>query len=345
MESSQPLVDAYDSLLLDLDGVIYVGHQPVAHAVEVLDQMRGRGVRLCFVTNNASRPPEDVAQSLTDFGINAVASDVITSAQAGAALMAEQVPAGSTILAVGGPGVKQALLAAGFQVIDALTDPPIGDHDDVAGVLQGFGRDVAWKTLARATFAVARGLPWIATNTDLTIPLDQGIAPGNGTLVNAVAAATGRQPEVAGKPFPPLLERAGELTRGLKPLVVGDRLDTDIEGAGNASMASALVLTGVTKSLALWRASAQQRPRHLIGDLRGLMVPPHLVARESDRMVCGAATAWLENRALQVRSGGDPVAGIWAVAHLLWEEDVEPDNAPEVAADLDMALIDWIGRS
>ena len=145
-------------------------------------------------------------------------------------------------------------------VVDAVTGPEDPEGDDVAAVLQGFGTDVGWRALARAAFAVGRGLPWVATNTDLTIPVPGGIAPGNGTLVAAVASATGRVPEVAGKPFPPLLLKAAEASSGLRPLVVGDRLDTDIEGAGNAKMSSLLVMTGVTRSLDLWRAPFPQRP-------------------------------------------------------------------------------------
>lgn len=329
----------YDSLLLDLDGVVYVGANAVPGAVDTIAALVAADVRSCYVTNNASRTPDEVAAHLASVGLTAVPSDVLTSAQAGAGLVAEQIPAGSTVLAVGGPGVAAALRAAGFGVVDAVGDPHPDSGDDVAAVLQGFGPDVGWRALARAAFAVHRGVPWVATNTDLTMPVEAGIAPGNGTLVAAVATATGRQPDVAGKPFPPLLLRAAEQTRGLLPLVVGDRLDTDIEGAGNAEMASLLVLSGVTGALALWRAPTSRRPEYLARDLTGLLQPPLAVTQAEDgSWRAGSAAAWMDQGRLAVDVDDDPVGAIWAAAHLLWQAGTEPDNAPDVAAELDAVV-------
>ncbi|MFN8126785.1 MAG: HAD-IIA family hydrolase [Candidatus Nanopelagicales bacterium] len=328
----------FDSFLLDLDGVVYVGPDAVPGAAETITAIHAAGRRAVYVTNNASRPPGEVAAQLVELGVEAAEADVITSAQAGAALVAQQIPAGSPVLAVGGPGVAAALRERGFVVIDALTDEPAATGDDVAAVVQGFGPDLTWQALARASFAVARGIPWIATNTDLTIPVAAGIAPGNGTLVNAVAAASGRVPEVAGKPFPPLLLQAAAVAEGLRPLVVGDRLDTDIEGAQNAAMTSLLVLSGVSGALDLWRAPSSRRPHHLARDLSGLLSPPLRVSVDGDSATAGEAVARLVGPLLQVDVNEDPVAAVWAAAHLVWQCAAEPDNAVDVAGDLDSAI-------
>lgn len=325
----------FDSFLVDLDGVVYVGSDPVPGAAETLNAVTASGSRVCFVTNNASRTPQDVAAQLTGLGIEAHDADVLTSAQAGAAMVRSQVPVGSQVLAVGGPGVAAALEAEGFVVVDAVSDEADPDGDDVAAVLQGFGPDVGWRALARAAFAVSRGLPWIATNTDMTIPVLGGIAPGNGTLVAAVASATGRRSEVAGKPFPPLLLKAAEHSQGLRPLVVGDRLDTDIEGAGNSKMASLLVLSGVTTALDLWRAPSTQRPDHLAADLSGLLQPPLRVSTDGPVTHCRLTTAEVQGTRLVVDVAEDPLGAIWAAAHAIWSAGAEPDNSIEVAARLD----------
>lgn len=334
----------YDSFLVDLDGVVYVGPNAVPGAAETLTTLAESGHRVTFVTNNASRTPQDVAGQLVSLGVPATADQVLTSAQAGAAMLARQLPAGSPVLAVGGPGVAAALAAEGFVVVDAVTEPMDRHGDDVAAVLQGFGQDVGWRALARAAFAVSRGLPWVATNTDLTIPVPGGIAPGNGTLVAAVATASGRAPEVAGKPFPPILLRAADLGSGLRPLVVGDRLDTDIEGAANARMASLLVLSGVTRALDLWRAPVTQRPDLIARDLTGLLAAPRLISTQDGVVSSGEATARITGRLLDVDAGEDPVAAIWAAAHLLWQLDTEPDNAVDVAARLDQQVSEVEGR-
>lgn len=336
--SSSALVQGYDSLLLDLDGVVYVGSAALPDAVTTITDVLDSGRRVCFVTNNAARPPADVADHLNGFGLTVAAQDVVTSAQAGAQLVAAQIPRGSAVLAVGGPGVAAALVEAGFVVVDAVTDPLPDTGDDVAAVVQGFGTEVGWQALARASFAAARGIPWIATNTDLTIPVSGGIAPGNGTLVHAVAMATGRTPEVAGKPFPPLLMRAAELSQGLRPLVVGDRLDTDIEGACNAKMSSLLVLTGVSGALDLWRAPVTSRPQHLARDLSGLLRPPLRVRTVDGRVTAAGASARVVGSHLDLDVAEDPVAAMWAAAHTIWAAGLEPDNATERAAALDAML-------
>lgn len=336
--AAHALASEYDALLLDLDGVVYVGRHAVPGAAAALEALAAAGSRVSFVTNNASRTAEQVAEQLRGFGLPVSASDVLTSAMVGAGLVTAQVPVGATVLAVGGEGVAAALRDAGFEVIDALLDPPDANGDDVAAVLQGYGPDVNWRALARASFAVARGVPWIATNTDLTIPVEGGIAPGNGTFVAAVSAATGRSPEVAGKPHPPLFRRAATTCDAHRPLVVGDRLDTDIEGAANSGMDAVLVLSGVSHAADLWRAPASQRPRHLAKDLSGLLAAP-LVASLTDGVAhCGPATARIEAGSLRIVDGGDPLAAIWAAAQAIWDYGDLPADAIAIAEHLDEAL-------
>lgn len=264
VEDRRTLLDLHDALLLDLDGVVYVGPSPVAHAVAALVAARSRGTATAYVTNNAARPPDVVAAHLRSFGLDVAASDVVTSAQAGAREVAARVPAGSRVLAVGGEGVQLALKARGLVPVGSADDGPIA-------VLMGYGPDVSWRHLAEASYAVGAGALLVATNLDLSIPTDRGVAPGNGTLVGAVVSATGVGPTaVAGKPFEPLVRESVERVRALRPLIVGDRLDTDIEAGHRAGIPSLLVLTGVHGVLDLLAAPANRRPTYLGADLRAL---------------------------------------------------------------------------
>jgi HAD superfamily hydrolase (TIGR01450 family) len=258
------LLSTCDALLLDLDGVVYVGANPVPYAVDALVAARAAGVATAYVTNNASRPPEVVAEHLRSFGLQVEAHDVVTSAQAGAREVAARVPPGSRVLVVGGPGVADAVAARGLVPVRRA------DDDAPAAVLMGYGPEVAWADLAEAAYAVGAGAVFVATNTDLSIPTARGVAPGNGTLVAAVVSATGRQPVVAGKPFAPLMEESVERIAARRPLIVGDRLDTDIEAGHRTGIPSLLVLTGVTDVDALLAAPREQRPTYLAADLRGL---------------------------------------------------------------------------
>jgi glycerol 3-phosphatase-2 len=269
------LLTSYDVLLLDLDGVVYRGPHAVPHAIEVLRAAQLAGVGLGFVTNNASRPAADVAHHLAELGLPCTDDQVVTSAQVGADLLAEQVAPGSRVLAVGGPGVALALAELGYQPVRVAAERQAGRSDveiadSVRGVLQGFGPDVSWRDLAVASYAVAAGAQWVATNTDLTIPRADGIAPGNGTLVAAVTAATGIVPPAAGKPAAAMMLRAAQRLGAQRALAVGDRLDTDIAGARAAGIDALLVGTGVTAADDLLAAKPGERPTYVAADLRGL---------------------------------------------------------------------------
>lgn len=270
------VLSRYDALLLDLDGVVYRGRHAVPHAVRVLQSAQETGVRLGFVTNNAARPPAEVAQHLQQLGLSCSDEQVVTSAQVGADLLAENVAPGSRVLAVGGPGVALAVAALGFVPVHVAEEQDKGLSDieiadSVVGVLQGFGPDVSWRDLAVASYAVAGGAAWVATNLDRTIPRADGIAPGNGTLVAAVSAATGVTPPAAGKPAAAMMQRAAQRLQARRALAVGDRLDTDIAGARAAGIDSLLVLTGVTTTGGLLAARASERPTYVAADLRGLL--------------------------------------------------------------------------
>lgn len=227
-------------LICDLDGVVYRGRFAVPGAVDALTAWQDSGRQVVYATNNASRTPAEVAEHLSSLGIPTDPAQVITSAQVGAARMAELLPSGGEVLAVGGPGVAAALAEVGLTATTTATE-------SVRGVLQGYGPDLRASDLNEAAFAVTAGAVWVATNTDLTLPTSRGIGPGNGTYVAAVAQATGATPVVVGKPEPDMARSAAR-KMGLLPeqcLAVGDRLDTDIEGGRRAGVDTLWVLTGV----------------------------------------------------------------------------------------------------
>ncbi len=236
--SEQPLSSAYDVAVLDLDGVVYVGPDAIEGAPEALNRAQSGGMHLAFITNNAARPPGTVGEHLRELGVDAHDEDVVTSAQAAARLLAKQVPAGSKVFLLGGPGLDEALRE---RDLEPVTEP----SDDVVAVAQGYGPEMPWKRVVQGAILVRAGLPWVASNTDMTIPTQTGVGPGNGTLVRLVAEYADREPQVAGKPMRPLFDETIMRVGGDHPLVIGDRLDTDIEGAVAAGMDSLLVLTGV----------------------------------------------------------------------------------------------------
>lgn len=294
--SAQPPTAVHDVALLDLDGVVYVGPDAVPGAAEALRAARDTGMRLGFVTNNAARTPEEVARHLTELDVPAEAADVITSSQAGATVVAERFGDGAAVLAVGGPGVAAALRAAGLQVVDSAEDGPVA-------VLQGYGRDVGWVQLSEAVVAVRGGAVHVATNTDATIPSPRGVLPGNGALVGVVSAVTGQRPVVTGKPDPAMHAECVRRTGARTPLVVGDRLDTDVEGAQRAGAPSLLVFSGVTTPDVLLAAGPEHRPDLIADDVAGLTRSHPAVVREGADWVCGG---W---RATSDGEGGLLLAG------------------------------------
>jgi HAD superfamily hydrolase (TIGR01450 family) len=280
--SRQPLATRYDVALLDLDGVVYVGEQPVAGAPQALEAARRAGMRLAFVTNNASRTPRQVADLLHRVGVPADPAEVVTSAQAAAHYLADRLPAGAPVLVLGTTGLIEALTERG------LTPVFSADEDPVA-VVQGFHPGTDWQALAEGAVAIGRGVPWLATNLDATVPSPRGPLPGNGSLVAALRHATGASPAATGKPDPTMHAESVERSRARNPVVVGDRLDTDIESARRTDCASLLVLTGVTDPARLLAAPALHRPDYLGRDVSALLHGHPEVTGAGELVSCGAA--------------------------------------------------------
>ncbi len=312
MSGPPAVIDAYDAALLDLDGVVYLDPVAVAGAAEGIARLRARGIKVGFVTNNAARPPADVAAHLVELAIPAAPADVVTSAQAGAHLVLNRFGAGARVLIVGGTGVAEAISEAGMVGVRSADAAPVA-------VLQGYGFDLTWDQLNEAAIAIHRGAHWVATNTDLTRPTDRGQVPGNGAAVAAVAVAVAVEPEVAGKPYRPLLDETVARLGADRPIFVGDRLDTDIAGAVGAGLDSMLVLSGSHGARDLLQARPTERPTHLGSDLRALLEPPLSVRQHDGCFVCGAASAWAEGPELLVSGApADGLQAVWAAAHAAW---------------------------
>lgn len=316
--SQRPLVTDHDLVMLDLDGVVYISGHAVDGAAVQIDRAREAGSGIAFVTNNASRTPQLVAAHLRELGVNAVEEDVVTSAQAAAHMLADRFSPGSPILVLGAHGLVEAVRQAGLSPVSAGS----GDAErDAVAVVTGYGPDVVWKDLMRTATRIRSGLPWVASNTDMSIPTDYGIAPGHGVQVAMLADFTGVEPPVAGKPSRPLLDETIRRVGGERPLMVGDRLDTDIEGARAVGVPSLLVLTGVTGMAELLSVGPAGRPTYLHPDLRGLheahpvvrpTTDPALIPRtERARAECGGWRAAVDREGtlhVECHDEGEPTA-------------------------------------
>jgi glycerol-1-phosphatase len=267
---SDDLLSRHDVLLADLDGTLYRGPAVVPGAVEAVRAAADRGVRTVYVTNNASRRPSAVAEHLAELGFAARTEDVVASSQAAAALLADQLPAGARVLVVGTEALAAEVTARGLRVADRA--------DEADAVVQGHSPDTGWRLLAEATVAVRAGALWVACNLDPTLPTERGPLPGNGAMVGVVRVATCREPQVAGKPGPALLREAARRSGARRPLMVGDRLDTDIEGGRAAEMPTLLVLTGISDAAELLAAPPELRPDYVAADLDGLTDRPEDLA-------------------------------------------------------------------
>ncbi|PWH05914.1 haloacid dehalogenase [Brachybacterium endophyticum] len=314
------LLERYDALLLDLDGTLMHGSRPIPHAADAVRRARERSLSIGFVTNNASRSPEEAVAHLATVDVEARSEEIASSPQIAVQLLAEHAPAGSRILVLGADGLADAVRGAGFQ-------PVREDAEDVAAVVQGFAPDLGWKQLAEGGYALRRGLPWIATNTDATLPTERGIAPGNGSLVHALVHATGRTPIVAGKPEPAMFSLAAKSLGARRPLAVGDRLDTDIEGGNRAGMDTLMVLTGVDDARTALQSPAVRRPTWIVADLSSLTAPAPDAVLQNGSARCGAATARLDGQDLVLSGRVDSPQALTAALALLRE--THPDRPLE----------------
>jgi len=332
---SQPLSDRYDAALLDLDGVVYLGGHPIAGAADALVAAAKRGMKLAYVTNNASRSPHAIAAQLSAMGVPATATDVVTSAQAAARVLADRLPEGAPVLVVGGTGLRLALRERGLRPVTVAADQPLA-------VAQGYSPDISYGLLAEAALALNAGALYVASNADPTLPTPRGLQPGNGSLVQVLVHATGREPVVAGKPEPPLHAESVERVGAKRPVVVGDRLDTDIESAVRAGTDSLLVLTGVTAPADLLLAGPQHRPSYVAEDVSGLNSSHPDVTNEDGRFSCGGWTA-VTARAqtsgwLSVSGSGSWIDGLRALCAAAWSAGA-PAGGPHQQRDAAEAAI------
>lgn len=322
------LRELHDVLLLDLDGTVYQGAQAIPGAREALV---GGSARLFYVTNNASRSPLAVAQHLRELGFPAAESEVVTSSQSAARLLAEGLEQGAAVLVIGTEALAEEVRLVGLKPVRTFDENP-------AAVVQGHSMETGWAILAEATLAIRAGALWVASNVDTTLPTERGLCPGNGAMVAAVRAATGREPLVAGKPARPLMDDALLRSGAERPLVVGDRIDTDIAGANSVGVDSLLVLSGVSTVADLLRAPESLRPTYLAAQLSALDQPADrlrmcghpgvTVRREGPDLVVSCDQAAAPDRLDVVRS---VLAAAWAVPEFHGLKAVDPVAAAAVA--------------
>lgn len=317
------LVEDYDAVLFDLDGVVYLGPDPVPGAAEGIADLRRHGVPVSFVTNNAARSPEAVAEHLVELGIPCTPEEVTTAGQAGVRMLTQQLPAGATVLVCGSPALTAQVRAAGFVVTASADDNP-------AAIIQGYYPELSWPLLTEAALAVQRGARWFATNVDPTRPTDRGLEPGAGAQIAVVRTVVGGEPMAAGKPEKPLMEAAVERLGARRPIFVGDRLDTDIAGGVNSSIDTMLVFSGIHRAEALFDAVPAERPDHIGRDLRDLLAPARTVERVADGVRCGEAYVRVVNGVVRIESPGEELDLVWATARLVWDvRDAGADVDPE----------------
>ena len=302
----ESLAASYDLLMFDIDGVVYLDGHAVDHAPEGIAASREAGARIAFVTNNASRAPEEVARHLRELGVGAEAADVVTSSQAAARLLVDHHGTGARVAVLGADGLWAALG-------EAELEPVVVGDPDVVAIVTGYAPEVRWKTIMRAALEIRNGLPWVATNTDPTLPTGEGPAPGHGALVAMISGFAGVSPDVAGKPERPLLDETVRRVGGDRPLMVGDSLHTDIAGAHRAGLDSLLVLTGVTGLPELVAARPDQRPTWVGQDLRALGRPGRAAQEHDGSWQADGWSATVTGGRLHLEGRGGP-DGWWAAA-------------------------------
>jgi len=231
-------------LLIDMDGVLWRGDQPIPGLSDFFESLRAHHVGYAFLTNNGTRTNAEYATKFGGFGIEIEPEQVLTSANATAAWLAERLPPGASVYAVGESGLHAALAEAGFEVW--LHDTP----NTVDAVVASMYHGIDYETIHHASRLVRDGALYVATNLDASFPAPDGLAPGAGSLIAAISVAAGAEPTVIGKPEPYMYELALK-NLGLRPedaAMLGDRLETDILGGQRAGLPTILVLTGVARA-------------------------------------------------------------------------------------------------
>ncbi len=317
------LSDVYDLAMLDLDGVVYVGGEAVPGATDHIRRAREAGFRVAFITNNASRSPQAVAAHLEELGVSSDSSDVVTSAQAAAGVLARELDPGERVALLGGDGLREALTSVGLV--------PVEVGDEASAIVSGYGPEVRWREVMRAAVLIREGLWWVASNTDKTIPTPYGVAPGHGLLVETLQRFSGVDPVVAGKPSPPLLRETITRMDARRALMVGDRLDTDIAGGAVVGSDTLLVLTGVTGLPELVAAAPAERPTYLSDGLEGLTLEhPAVEIGAEGRVILGGWVAHVADGACHVTGEGEHLDWWRAVAMAAWDYRDRTDQVPAV---------------
>lgn len=326
------LLDHYDALLFDLDGTVWESGRPIGPAVEVIN---AASPSCWYITNNASRPPEQVATMLGEMGIQADASTVLTSAQAAVALAANKLPNGAKVLVLGSASFQKLASDAGFEVVHSADDSP-------AAVLHGHDPETGWAQLSEAALAIHAGALYLASNLDTSLPTPRGLCVGNGSMVAAVVSATGVQPEAAGKPEPAMFVQAAQQASATRPLAIGDRLDTDIAGAVGADMDALMVLTGVSGLEALLTAPPSMRPTFVGEDLGALLCEPEALRPGPH----GGFVAQREEDSIVLRGGSAESTRLDALLTLVgcaWESGAPCTGAIRASGESAMARLAELG--
>ena len=274
------LAARFRALAFDLDGTVYLEDQVVPAAPGTLRAIRELGVRIAFVTNNATRPAAAVVEKLGGFGIKATVEEVLTSSQAAVILLGgEAALRGRGVLVVGGAGLREALAGAGARLLEP------GDWRQAEVVAAGLDPDFTYQKARAAVLAIAAGARFVGSNADPSLPTPEGPWPGAGAVLAFLSTGSGRQAEIAGKPARAMFEALATALGPGPRMMVGDRVDTDLTGAQALGWTTALVLTGVTRLDQL--LDVEVVPDHLLADVGGLLdepAPEIRVEEDGDRL-------------------------------------------------------------
>lgn len=231
-----------NTILLDMDGVLWHGSKPLLDIQFLFDQIRRYGLQPYCVTNNSTRPVQYHLERMSEFGVDLDHSQILTSAESTALFLERKFPEHGDVFVIGEVGIKEALIKKGFRLLKG------GEDGSARAVVVGLDRNFSYQDFDLAVRYLQGGAFLIGTNPDATIPTPNGFAPGAGALIRGIEVSSGRKAHIVGKPHSGLyleaLERAGSLPE--QTLMIGDRLETDIQGAQQVGLRTALVLSGIT---------------------------------------------------------------------------------------------------
>jgi 4-nitrophenyl phosphatase len=237
-DTMKQFLNSIKGLILDMDGVLWKDTEPIGDLPAIFAKIRTRSLKVMYATNNSTRDENQYVAKLAGFGVSSDPSQVVTSSNAAADLLLEHFPNGGPLYIIGETGLRNILLRNGF--FHSETSP--------VAVVVGMDRQVTYDKMSRAAIFIQNGIKFFGTNPDKSFPTPEGQAIGTGAILAAIAAATGVEPHIAGKPLTRMVDMA--LKRMKLPasevLVVGDRIETDILSGKKAGCQTALVLSGVT---------------------------------------------------------------------------------------------------